>query len=410
MRWDTRYVEHPLWADARAGMSLLEKGSTELKVYPRDTVDHLRFVLVYLEELGKAYQPLISTSSLNGCHQAVIALVADLRSWVENDDPQYLESAGANRLEAVLEAMRGWPIAKDRYARGVIASAEAVSAAADHEIESLRSTVQQMTEELAEVEAALDAASRRVQELERDFQGRADSVAEAITKQTLRLDEALNGIQANFTNAEVQRASEHSAMLSELKATAESAREAEREAWVNARTEAKGEAFSVLRELEEQLDQARNVNSAVGLTATSSSYQQYAERERLSADRWRIVAAASFGLAFAVYLLMLFAGLGGSVSGETPWQVVVFKITGSAGLLALGLYAGRESRSHRESERRAKSVQLDLAALEPFIANMNEEQQQAVRLGAAQRLFASTGRERDPRSAPQEDRSELQSN
>ena len=104
---------------------------------------------------------------------------------------------------------------------------------------------------------------------------------------------------------------------------------------------------------------------------------------------WRYVAAGSFGLAFVVFVLMLLAGFGGHINEDTPWQLVVFKVTGSAGLLALGYYSARESGSHRAAERAAKNIQLDLAALEPFIANMPEEQKREVRLGAARRLFVT---------------------
>lgn len=142
-----------------------------------------------------------------------------------------------------------------------------------------------------------------------------------------------------------------------------------------------------LDHLVEQWEAVDNLVDAVALAGTATEYGRYAKDERKSADIWRRVAAAAFGLAFIVFVAMLLFGLGGHISTDTPWQLVVFKVTGSAGLLALGYYAGKESASHRKAERAAKSIQLDLAALEPFISKMSAEDKAAIRRGAAQRLF-----------------------
>ncbi|MDD2859106.1 MAG: hypothetical protein PHU75_10585 [Candidatus Nanopelagicales bacterium] len=245
----------------------------------------------------------------------------------------------------------------------------------------------------AEVGAvALELATDRgtVAQAVADFHAQAQAAKEATDQQAARLDNALNGLQATFATAENARAEAHLAALeAQSKAESESREAAaqllgeDRQSWAQA---AEG-ALVQIRELKAQADE---LVGAVGLAATSTEYSKYAEQERKAANLWRWVAAGAFAMAFAVFVAMLLAGLGGHITGDTPWQVVVFKITGSAGLLALGYYAGKESKSHREAERTAKSIQLDLAALEPFIANMPEDEKRVIRLGAAQRLFVNT--------------------
>ena len=75
-------------------------------------------------------------------------------------------------------------------------------------------------------------------------------------------------------------------------------------------------------------------------------------------------------------------------SSTTPWQTIALRFGGSVALLALGYYAAHESTQHRNQAQVAKAKQLDLAALDPFIANLEVEEQRRIKAAAARRLFA----------------------
>lgn len=396
MNWETTYLEHPLWAAASTALADLASGVEALPDHDRTCSDRIRFVLNYLSDQADPAQPLVSRASLDAAQQAVASLGAQVNQWVATQNASYLEDAASTRVDALLDALRGWPLSKDRYAKGVMAAAEDFVGQSHSELQALREGVGEVQTELADMRKTLEDDRKASELAVEDFKAKVQAAKDATERQTTRLDEALNGLQATFAAAEAQRAETHRAALeAQAKAEAE-AREAAGKTLKDDREQWAADADAALAQIKDLKSQADELVGAVGLAVTSTEYSKYAEQERKAANFWRGIAASSFGLAFVVFLLMLLAGLGGQITGDTPWQLVVFKVTGSAGLLALGYYAGRESKSHREAERTAKSIQLDLAALEPFIANMPEDQKERIRLGAAQRLFVNT---QLPRSA-----------
>lgn len=393
LSWEESYTGHPLWAAVDAALASLDTGCEQVPDFDHAEADRVRFVLNYVKELGESPQPLVSQATLDGCRAPVVTLTQVLDQWRVGQEPSLLSDAASNRVDAVLDSLRGWPVAKDRYAKGVIAAAEGFVEASHNELDTLRGQVAGLNDELTSLREQLEADRAAAAAAATAVQQQVTAVETATDKQTTRLDDALNGLQATFATAEAERAAAHTTAMTEQAKEAADQRSDMEEDLDQDRAKWAGLAQGALDDLGDLKKQAESLVNAVGLSATSTEYGKYAEQERKAANFWRWVAAVGFIAAFAAFLVMLLTGFGGHITGDTPWQVVVFKVTGSAGLLALGVYASRESSSHRKAERSAKSIQLDLAALEPFIANMSEEDKSTVRLGAALRLFVPPSRD-----------------
>ena len=65
----------------------------------------------------------------------------------------------------------------------------------------------------------------------------------------------------------------------------------------------------------------------------------------------------------------------------------IFKSTASAAILGAAGFMGREAAGHRREARDAKRTQLDLNAMEPFLANLSPEHAETLRKDIAQRIF-----------------------
>jgi hypothetical protein len=87
------------------------------------------------------------------------------------------------------------------------------------------------------------------------------------------------------------------------------------------------------------------------------------------------------------FLWLLLGHLLQSEENGSFWQQSVIRIIGAIALLGGGLYSARESAQHRRQARIAKSKQLDLKALDPFIVTLPESEQVAIKVSAARRLF-----------------------
>jgi hypothetical protein len=383
--WETAYQTHAAWAQLDNLVNYLNTGPDRADESQTNHYDRLRWLTSHLTSVRENATMLVSSTALDSLNGTLAQINSALVNWANNGDAGSLALAGSAYTEAVLDSLRGWPVTKDRVQRGLLRAGLDFQAGAAESLESLRSAVDDVKQTAANLEARIAELNT---EGDTSLQALRSEIATAtldVTTQTTRLDTALNGLQQTFTQAEAERASAHTTELERLKNDARAAADEAKKATVaslDAQISAGTEHVDVLVELR---DQAANLVDAIGLTGTATEYGKYAKQERHAANLLRYTAIASFAGSFALFLVTLLAS---HVTEHTAWQVVTFKLAGSIALLALGAYASYESSDHRKEERHAKSVQLDLAALDPFIVNLDPDQQKSIKAAAARRLFA----------------------
>lgn len=214
---------------------------------------------------------------------------------------------------------------------------------------------------------------------------------ETISQQGTRLDTALTTHQETFNKAESMRLLEHQETVQsarrELDAVIQEAEEDSRAGLANQEALGK-EVLSRLDQLEEQ---ARAVVGAVANASTSTDYGKHAENQRKIADKWRWIAVVLSILAFSVTVYSVYI----DDTEEEPWTVSVIKAVTSVTILAAAGYAAKESSQHRREEIGARNTQLKLVALDPFIANLEKENREQMKIAAAKHLFIIEGRSQD---------------
>jgi hypothetical protein len=387
-QWESAYTSHPVWAQASALGDMLDRGPEPVDDNEAAHYDRLRWLQAQLVDVAENPSLLVSSSALTQLHNTLNQVTSTLANWVNGSGGTYLVNAATGLTDNVLDALRGWPATKDRYQRGLLRAGVEFQKSAETLIAELQQRVRDQADELARDRATFE---ERVQNLENasqevleELRAKVEAAGNEITTQTGRLDAALNGLQATFSQAENDRAAAHTAALDQQKTAAREAADAAKQGAAAQLAEIGSNADQELARLAQLKGQAEKLVDAIGLTGTATEYGSYATQERKAANGWRYVAVGGFLAAFALFLVTLWKS---HVDGGTPWQVVVFKLAGSIALLALGAYAGHESRDHRREERRAKSVQLDLAALDPFIATLDDTEQHDIKAAAARRLF-----------------------
>ncbi len=389
-RWENAYRNHPAWAQLTTLTEHLDDAPERADNDEIDHYDRLRWLTNHLTEVRDNPAILVSTPALDNLNSALAQLVGQVAAWVSNTGGQYLVAAGAGHTDVVLDALRAWPVTKDRMQRGLLAAGREFEKESGATLQQLRDEVEEARQSLADVTAHV-TTTRTASET--DLLTLRAEIAQAhteVTAQTTRLDTALNGVQDTFARAEEQRAAAHTTQIEEMKDHTRSVIAEAKTAAADALTEQAAAAQKQLAELELANTQATELVGTIGLVGTATGYGLYAKEQCDSANKWRIVAMAAFGFSFAWFLVTLWKT---QLDAHTAWQLVVFKLAGSVALLAGGAYASHESGEHRVEERHAKSVQLDLAALDPFLATLNEDEQHAIRAAAARRLF--TGERQD---------------
>lgn len=147
--------------------------------------------------------------------------------------------------------------------------------------------------------------------------------------------------------------------------------------------ESRAKAEALIDEMASFHIDARRVLSALGADATSGGFLGQAEAEHKSADRWRwlgvglIASIAAWG---AVTILTT----GGS---DFTLQWLAGRLLVALPLLGVGLYAIAESGRHREKEWSARRSELDLVALDPFVALLDGDKRNELKFELAKRAF-----------------------
>lgn len=116
-------------------------------------------------------------------------------------------------------------------------------------------------------------------------------------------------------------------------------------------------------------------------------YLNDGKNEKKAADLWRIISVL-FIIATVGWLgLSFYLSFDGENSDHNDW-VSLARTASLTGVLLFGAaYSSRQSKSHRDQERRARWFGLEMKALDPYIASLPKEKQEAMKEKLADRIF-----------------------
>lgn len=383
-RFDAEYRSHGLWPLVKDSLEQLA-GAKAGSPDQQDALEKIRFVLSQLQAREEQPDLMVSKTSLDQAMASVAQLQGSLRRWRANGgSAQYLMQAAGPQLDAVIEAMRGWPSTRDSAAKGAARTIREFAANAEALIAGIRSEVETQATKLAQI--SRDSAERLEEVRRLEFhseQASQEALARVDSARTELLSKVNEIEKRSFDQESAQRAEFAGWLSAQELALSNLLEQSDRQA-KELREDAEKSANGVLGRIRELERQAKNLVGVIGVDGTSTDFGQYADAQRKSANwlRWGAVGAfvGAFALFFVTYALVPF-------TADIPWQGVVLRSVASLALLAGGLYLARESSLHRREERETRATQLRLAALEPFVVNMSAKERSVIRASTANRVF-----------------------
>ena len=353
--------------------------------------ERLREVAAHAQvRVAAAASPLVSAGMLERVAVAADGVVASIVQFETESNAAYLEQAAA-ACDPLLDALALLPEpAPIDEVKATRAAAGSFRTEVDELLDGLRGRGAELGEQLDTVGQQLDenktTAAAEVQAVRDELEQMKLGIAE----QTTRLEEALTvfGTQsANELNAaKTQFDTAASDMVEAVKSDGATALAAFNEERETASTSYRGTADAIIRKLQELRDQAANLVGVVTGTATAGHFMDVADKEKATADNWRKVTVVSVSLVVLIGIWTLVAAASDQPFG---WDRLAAKAFVSIPLAALAGYAGQQSGEHRAAERSARHTQLQLAALEPFVESLGEEQAKQVRVELAKHLFGA---------------------
>lgn len=368
---------------AREAKALIEQGgassSDEQDYLDRDyrIVDLVEWTLSNTDPL------LIATSTLSEIETQIRAGMGYVNSWKAGQGPEYLTAHADGAFDGALRGLGSIPVSTT--------TAEAASEVAslrrsvgqhrgqvEREIESLQGVAADERARLAQATAEGTNAIAQLQADVAALRAEADQIMA-----TAR--EATNSQQNAFTAAQTERQEAFSRLLEEKRTETSAAVDRMRVSLAEELDKAKEQVADDLEIVEGHKERVEEILNLVGEEALVGTYSKNADSEKKSADIWRIVSVVALLLTAGAGIWLVATAKG---SGSFQWDEFLSKLVLAIPAGGLAAYAARQSSEHRHAQREVAHMALQLAALKPYLHDLNEPaDRDKLLIEIARRLF-----------------------
>lgn len=392
--WDQRAHDHAIVITLQEISQALDQLERPRDADEGEALERVRHVVARLNSLiMDADSELLSPGLLDETNTHLPDVLSELRTYRENHDRSWLDSV--NGILDTLIAQVGWPLAYAATDVGGLREAAAsyrrsagqLIRGIEEEVEAARARVAELG---PEVEAAKTdtaqagrAATQAIEASAVAAEQRLATVTKAVDAEKARLDALTTEYQRTFTANEAARTSKSDEAVAGEIDKHQQARTAGEAAFETAVTTLRDEAATTLATLDEQKAQALTLVNATGAIAYSGSFGGYAAQQGKIATVWAIVAVV------ALVAVALFGGWQVlQLTGGVDSVQLILRLVVTIPVFALVALAAQQSGRHRENERRARRLELELAAIDPYLALLDEEQRKEIKAQVASRMFA----------------------
>jgi ABC-type multidrug transport system fused ATPase/permease subunit len=143
------------------------------------------------------------------------------------------------------------------------------------------------------------------------------------------------------------------------------------------------QSSTIIKELNTKLEEAKNLVNAIGNEGVSHSYKEAAEHHKKQANLFRWISLSIMILA-AIYLAIVIFGL---TSQSFDWKISIIRVLSVSLFIYPAQYAANQSNKHRELENYNRKMELDLAAINPFIELLDEPKKKEIKEKLVERYF-----------------------
>jgi predicted phage tail protein len=397
---------HTVWAQLDDLDAVLGRTAEKLaSLDPREVSIHgsLCALAGYTRSLlDGANSILIPSNTLDPLAAAIAQCTSHIKSFEESGDPSYLSAAWTNATP-ILNAVSALPIIKAR--RDTRGLATAISSFED----KLIADVEQVSARAEQFNTSLD-----------DLQTERNNLATEIEEQRGKLAQAIDTFSTQFTADQEARQEQYTSTLNAAKeelATAhkqgeefydqDEARHIEQiakfkttfgELTTDIKTAAETaaqahaeQAAEIITDLEEQLTQAKHLVEMIGEVTMTGHYQRNASEQKKVADqlRWATIIVGVLAIVSAVVSTVL----GIMYRERVEFFDFFTHATVTVALGGLATFLASQSHRHRVREEEYRSLELELATLDPFLNSLDEEERQRIKTELAMRYFKGVDRD-----------------
>ena len=311
----------------------------------------------------------ISNFAFNGYVQQLI----DANDQFTLEIPMVLQMASVSKPQESREAIRGIEAAYDGFCRAV-----------EKTKDEFAKTAAEKTNEIFDLEC-------RTSELLTSLENRQKEIDAQISTWQSEFTEAQTTRAEEHSGAQIERNKEYDKALREFKSTSEK----DRTETIEKHDQELGQSFEAYKadvsakkdSIHDMHAEIKKLHDLVTNDSVAGGYKKGANDERRAALWWSLVSMGCYGL---ILLWVLFKGkLGFGVADVDglDWPLIVTTLSVTAVALVAAQFAGKQSRISRMNEQRMRWFSFEIAAINPFISSLPDDEQQKLKQQLSEKLF-----------------------
>lgn len=379
-QWDENLRRHRIW-NAIGALDAKVESCVENEAVPDAEYDKLgriseinAFVRARLESCNPSF---VAQSTLDKLVSSFDQPHADLHEFSITGSVVHIENAARN-AELALTYLGEIPTVSS------VADLDSLAKAASKYHGAVVSRTEDLNGRFNAMSKVVDRLSSQLQALENSAESKLDSFQRQIVAEQSRIDAMIESFQRLFNEAQEKRqirfdadSLSHDEKMKAQRADCESHFEVmEMRLDVN--------SSQIIKELESRKTEAQELLGIIGAVGMTSGFQKAAKQAWESAVSWqKYTAWAICGL--IVFLLVSF-GFGFGMAGLT-WPELVGRILVSLAFGALATYCGFQADKYLRIQRINNKLELELAAVGPYLAPLGTEDQHKFLLELAKKVF-----------------------
>lgn len=357
-----------------------------------------RFVLVlgFLEARLKTIDAaLIPTPQSQNLQNQLQSLLNLFKSFLKNAAQVQQSQQLTNLLDQVLVMITAIPIvaaesAADQYSVALsdflrlsdqaVKLAEDRAAKMEERVKALDASTTAVDARAKDIQGQVNQEKARLDKIILDSQG---LIAKLVGDEQTRYGEAEKQRIKIATDGEAKRDADTNAKLAEFAKKFDEMVAANQKEFLNIINTHRNSADARVTELSKQLEEAKKIVDLIANTGMAGHYQLIADREWKWMWIMRWVAGVFFlGAIGAIAWLIV-----GVHSAQVDWEMVVFRFALVVVVLVPAFYFARESGRHLQREAHNRRIELELPALQPFLARLPEKDAQDIIKAKANQYF-----------------------
>ena len=378
------FKDHAIFAAIDTTLALLNEAEKETPLDQKEYSDRIRAVGSYLKSFRSTPGSLLSTQMLEQIYSQWMQVNGFVTNHHSSPGAGYLPQATAP-VDACLNSVASWPQPRGAVGQKAAEFVEAMAETSSQTVEALKAEIVRAGEAAEEAETKRLALAQKLTALD-----------VKITQDETRLDSAVTTQVDGFNNAQTKREETFVDWL----ATRKNEYDLDVQKYENRLGETTEESRMILDRLKDLRDKTERVAGEATSARLARDYGVYAEREFKYA-----IGSYVAGLVLTVLAgVFLFLTIGRLTPDEpVSWQYVSLKIGLTATIIGAATVSFTLGHRFLHSSSTNKRLELELAALGPFLADVDEDDEGTVRKAKLAFMERTFGRTWDATQQPADD-------